>query len=132
VASLRDALRAVSAGAAIAAATATGGPAAGASMAAFLATPAGQRLLDLNIARAEAAEGTTLEAEELMIREALSEINVAQAPASKPKRKGKKNPKLKKALEEANRKLRKQNGELRKGVTQSDVMSLAHKLRKKM
>jgi hypothetical protein len=39
---------------------------------------------------------------------------------------------LKAALKEANRLLRKDNGQLRKGRTQSDVMTLAHKLRKKM
>ena len=50
----------------------------------------------------------------------------------KRKKKGKKNPKLKRALVEANRRLRTANGKLRKGRTQSDVMSLAHKLRKKM
>ena len=41
-------------------------------------------------------------------------------------------PKLKKALRQANAKLRNKNGSLKKGKTQSDVMSLAHKLKKKM
>ena len=45
-------------------------------------------------------------------------------------RKRKKNKRLSKALELANGKLRKQNGELRKGKTQSDVMSMAHRLMK--
>lgn len=56
------------------------------------------------------------------------------------KRKGKKNPKLKRALAEANRRLRTKAkkgsktkyGPLRKGKTQADVMTLAHRLMKKM
>ena len=50
---------------------------------------------------------------------------------SKPKRR-KRNPKLKKALQQANQKLRLKNGSLRKGKTQGDVMRLAHRLMKKM
>jgi hypothetical protein len=57
----------------------------------------------------------------------------ATVAQEKPKkRRSRKNPKLKAALKEANRLLRKDNGQLRKGRTQSDVMTLAHKLRKKM
>ena len=47
-------------------------------------------------------------------------------------RRRKKNPKLKKALEESNKKLRNKNGSLKKGKTQADVMKMAHKLLKKM
>ena len=36
------------------------------------------------------------------------------------------------ALKQANAKLRKKNGQLRKGKTQADVMRLAHRIRKKM
>lgn len=50
----------------------------------------------------------------------------------KPKRRGKKNPKLKKALTMANARLRLKSGKLRKGKTQADVMRLAHRLLKKM
>ena len=39
---------------------------------------------------------------------------------------------MSKALEEANRRMRKQNGQLRKGKTQADIMRLAHRLRRKM
>jgi len=38
--------------------------------------------------------------------------------------------KMSSALEQANNDLRKNNGELRKGVTQADVMRRAHKIRK--
>ncbi len=40
--------------------------------------------------------------------------------------------KMSSALEQANEELRKQNGELRKGVTQADVMRRAHKIRRSM
>jgi hypothetical protein len=135
MASLRDALRAVSAGAAIAAATAAGGPAAGASVAAFLATPAGKRLIDLNIERAEAAQGTTLETEEAILRMGFSEFGQMQQPKPKPRRSRKarsSDKKLSKAFKEANRRMRTKNGSLRKGRSQADVAKLAHRLRKKM
>ena len=56
---------------------------------------------------------------------------LAARDTPKPRRR-KKNPKLKKALQQANAKLRLKNGSLRKGKTQSDVMKMAHKLMKKM
>ncbi len=40
--------------------------------------------------------------------------------------------KMSQALEQANEELRKQNGELRKGVTQADVMTRAHRIRRSM
>lgn len=42
------------------------------------------------------------------------------------------NKKLSAAFKEANRRLRKKNGELRSGKTQADVAKLAHRLKKKM
>jgi len=56
---------------------------------------------------------------------------LAARDTPKPKRR-KRNPKLKKALQEANRKLRLKNGKLRKGKTQGDIMKMAHRLMKKM
>lgn len=47
-------------------------------------------------------------------------------------RRRKKNPKQAKALKLANAKLRNKNGKLKKGKTQSDVMKLAQRLRKRM
>ena len=59
--------------------------------------------------------------------------DVARATPEPPKkRKRKKNPKLKKAVTEANARLRTKSGKLRKGKTQADVMKLAHRLLKKM
>jgi hypothetical protein len=40
--------------------------------------------------------------------------------------------KMSQALEQANNELRKTNGELRKGKTQADVMTRAHKIRRGM
>ena len=42
------------------------------------------------------------------------------------------NRKLSAAFKEANRRLRKKSGQLRKGITQSDVAKLAHRLKKDM
>lgn len=51
--------------------------------------------------------------------------------AKPAKRKGTPNPKLAKALKEANAKARKKNGEFRKGYDQARVMSMAHAMLKK-
>ena len=56
----------------------------------------------------------------------------AELAASTQKKRRKRNPKLKKALQEANKKLRNKNGSLKKGKTQADVMKTAHRLMKKM
>lgn len=141
---MRQVLRTITAGVAVSAATLTGGPAAGASMAAFLATPAGTKLLDLNIDRAASAEGVVLEdlARGGLITtptlgltgEAGPEMVIPLAKA-KPKRSRAAraaDKKLSKAFKEANRRLRLKNGSLRKGKTQADVARLAHRLRKKM
>lgn len=47
-------------------------------------------------------------------------------------RKKRKDPKMTKALKQANARFRKKNGSLRAGATQSKIMSYAHKLRRKM
>lgn len=54
-------------------------------------------------------------------------------PEPQPKkRKRRKNPKLARAVREANNRLRTKSGKLRKGKTQADIMRLAHRLLKKM
>jgi hypothetical protein len=68
------------------------------------------------------SEGATLAARE-------------ESPADKPKprrsKSARKNDKkMSQALAQANEELRKQNGELRKGVTQGDIMTRAHRIRK--
>ena len=58
----------------------------------------------------------------------------APAAADKPKRRSRSaranDKKMSMALEKANADLRKKNGDLRKGVTQSDIMTRAHRIRK--
>ena len=70
------------------------------------------------------SEGATLAARE-------------NSPADKPKRRRsrsarKNDKKMAMALEKANADLRKKNGELKKGVSQRDIMVRAHRLKKKM
>lgn len=70
----------------------------------------------------------------LIASERESEGAQEEAKATKPRRRtrtAKKNDtKMSRALAQANDKLRKNNGELRKGVRQADIMILAHKIRK--
>ena len=137
-------LKSIAASVAVAAATATGGPAAGASLAAFLASPAGQRTMELGIQQSAAANGVVLE--DLargglvtmptlgLTGEAGPEMVI---PLVQPKRKRSRSAraadkKLSRAFKEANRRYRKKNGSLRSGRTQADIAKLAHKLRKKM
>ena len=55
-------------------------------------------------------------------------------PADKPKRRTRaaraNDKKMSQALAQANKELRKQNGDLRKGVSQADIMRRAHKIKK--
>ena len=69
----------------------------------------------------------------------LNGLSIDQASMDQPmpepqpkKRKRRKNPKLAKAVREANNRLRTKSGKLRKGKTQADIMRLAHRLLKKM
>jgi len=55
-----------------------------------------------------------------------------RAKPAKPKRKGTPDPKMSKALQRANEIGRKKNGGYKKGYSQAKIMSLAHKLRRKM
>ena len=61
-----------------------------------------------------------------------TEVSEVSKVSAQPKPRRKKNPKLKRALVEANRRMRLKSGKLRKGKTQADVMRLAHRLLKKM
>ena len=53
-------------------------------------------------------------------------------PKKKKRKKTKTDKNMSKALAQANKELRKKNGQLRKGVTQSDIMRRAHRIRRKM
>lgn len=59
-------------------------------------------------------------------------LGVDVKPQKRARRKTKTDKLMSKALAEANKRYRKQNGMLRKGRTQADIMRLAHRLRKKM
>ena len=145
---VRNFLRAVGTAAAVAGATATGGPVVGAEVAAFLASPVGKRATDAIID--ELAEQRGVKLEDLatgglvmsptlgFTGEAGPEMVVPLGMQMvKPKRKRSRSAraadkKLSKAFKEANRRMRTKSGKLRKGKTQADVARLAHRLRKKM
>ena len=135
----------------MAGATAGGGPAAGTAMAAFLRSPAGQRVVDagldaqmrkLNLEEGEfATGGLVMDPTLALIGEDGPElvIPVSGLPdltTSKTKIKSKlkqaADNKMSKALTMANEQLRTKSGKYRKGVTQKDIMRRAHKLRRKM
>tara|TARA_R110001599_G_scaffold56149_1_gene155394 strand:- start:13 stop:447 length:435 start_codon:yes stop_codon:yes gene_type:complete len=128
----------------IAGATAGGGPAGGATAASFVNSPTGEAAIakavtitlgENNVDSGNFAMGGLVMSPTLaMIGEAGPEMVV---PLVKPKRKRSRSAraadkKLSKAFKEANLKLRKKNGQLKKGKTQADVARMAHRLRKKM
>lgn len=53
-------------------------------------------------------------------------------PRRRSRKKTKTDKSMSKALAQANKELRKKNGQLRSGVTQADIMRRAHRLRRKM
>lgn len=141
---VKQVLKGIATSVAVTAATVTGGPAAGASLAAYLASPIGQRVLDSAID--ESARANNVQLEDLargglvmsptlgLTGEMGPELVI---PLAKPKRKRSRSAraadkKLSKAFKEANRRMRTKSGKLRKGKTQADVARLAHRLRKKM
>jgi len=143
----RTVLKGIASTTAVTAATLTGGPAAGASMAAYLASPPGQRLLDAAIAESARQNNVVLEDLAnggLITRPTLGltgemgpELVIPMTSMMKPKRKRSRSAraadkKLSKAFKEANRRMRTKSGKLRKGKSQGDIARLAHRLRKKM
>ena len=142
----RTVLKTMMTTAAVTAATLTGGPPAGASLAAFLASPAGQKTLDASIDTVAAREGVVIEdlARGGLVTQPTFGFTGEMGPElvlplsmPKPKRPRSRSAraadkKLSKAFKEANARYRLKNGSLRKGRTQADIAKLAHKLRKKM
>jgi hypothetical protein len=140
-------LMSISAVVATAAAGAVGGPLAAAEVAAFLASPPGRKLNGALVDQTAEKRGVVLEDFAKggfvmqptlgLTGEAGPEFVFPLTPTSKPKRKRSRSAraadkKLSKAFKEANKRMRKQNGQLKKGKTQADVAKLAHRLRKKM
>ena len=84
------------------------------------------------------AEVTMSLEEYLALHDALHQKGVimrtpsAKRTNSKPKRVGKKDPKMARALKKANAMGRTKSGKLRKGYTQAKIMEQAHQLRRKM
>lgn len=145
MADARTILKGIATSTAIAAATVTGGPAAGASLAAYLASPPGQRLLDSaiegsaranNVVLEDLARGGLITTPTLgLTGEAGPELVVPMSMMPKKRRSRAAraaDKKLSKAFKEANRRYRTKSGKLRTGRTQADIAKLAHKLRKKM
>ena len=145
--STRTILKTLSANVAVAAATLTGGPAAGASLAAFLATPKGQKLLDFQVENAADASGVVLDDRarggfvmeptlgltgEMGPEFVMPLRGFAQEVKKRSPRARRSDKKLSAAFKEANRRMRTKSGKLRKGKTQGDIARLAHRLRKKM
>ncbi len=128
----------------IAGATAGGGPAGGATATSFVNSPAGEAAIakavsltlgESNVNSGNFAMGGLVMSPTLaMIGEAGPELVV---PLVKPKPKRSRSArasdkKLSKAFKLANEKLRKKNGQLKKGKTQADLARMAQRLRKKM
>ena len=145
MADARTILKGIATSTAIAAATVTGGPAAGASLAAYLASPPGQRLLDSaiegsaranNVVLEDLARGGLITTPTLgLTGEAGPELVVPMSMMPKKRRSRAAraaDKKLSKAFKEANRRYRTKSGKLRPGRPQADIAKLAHKLRKKM
>lgn len=69
-----------------------------------------------------------------LVNQSLMFVEETAAMAAQPKKRSRSaraaDKKMSQALEEANRLLRKTNGDLRKGFTQADVMRRAHKIRR--
>ena len=61
-----------------------------------------------------------------------SRAAILPVPGKRTRKKTKTDKLMSKALEEANKRLRKKNGQLRSGKTQADVMRLAHRIRRRM
>lgn len=144
----RSIIKALATTAAVTAATLTGGPAAGASVAAFLASPPGQKVLDASLEQTARNQGIVIEdlaRGGLVSRPTLGLTGeagpefvfpIGPMPALPKKKRSaaakRSDKKLSRAFREANSKMRLKNGQLRKGRTQADVARLAQKLRKKM
>lgn len=139
-------LKGIATATAVTAATVTGGPVAGASMAAFLASPPGQQILGASIEASARANGVVLEdlaSGGLVTRPTLGLTGEAGPefvmPLSMvmPKKKRsaaakRSDKKLSKAFKLANARYRLKSGQMRSGRTQKDIARLAQKLRKKM
>ena len=95
-----------------------------------MASAEDQAIAAINAAEALALSNIEVLRHQLGIELVAGAERSAVRKVSAATRKGRKN--LSKALKEANARLRKKNGQLKKGKTQTDVMRLAQRLKKKM
>ena len=128
----------------VAGATASGGPIAGASAAGYVNSPIGNAAIEKAVTftvgdsganTANLATGGFVMSPTLaMIGEAGPEmvIPLAKVPRTRSRAARASDKILSSAFKEANARLRKKNGQLKKGKTQADVARMAHRLRKKM
>jgi len=140
--SSRSILKGMASTAAIAAASITGGPIVGAQVAAFLASPPGQRLLDQSLDSIASQHGVVLDdlARGGLVSYPTLGLTGEMGPEmviplqKKPRsRKQKANDKKKsRAWREANAALRNKNGQLKKGRTQKDVAQRANRILRRL
>jgi len=126
--STRSILKGTASAVAIAAASITGGPIVGAQVAAFLATPPGQRLLDQSLDSIALQEGVnidTLDSEPIDVL-----IPKKKKPRSRKQRANDKNKSI--AWKKANSEGRKNNGDFRSGWDMKRIAKRANKLLKKL
>jgi len=140
--SSRSIIKGMASTVAIAAASITGGPIVGAQVAAFLASPPGQALLDGALDRSAESQGVILD--DLargglvsyptlgLTGEAGPELVIPLKKKPRSKKQKNQDKKKSKAWKQANDKLRNNNGQLKKGRTQKDVARLANRILKKL
>ena len=140
--SSRSIIKGMASTVAIAAASITGGPIVGAQVAAFLASPPGQALLDRALDQSAANQGVVLDdlARGGLVSYPTLGLTGEAGPemviplVKKPRsRKQKANDKKKsRAWREANAALRNKNGQLKKGRTQKDVAQRANRILRRL
>ena len=120
-----------------------GGPPAALAMAAFLKTPPGRAIIDNRVentykgaARRRREKGRNSVGRQQIRRSGQFDrqnlLPRFSQPVKRTRKKTKTDKNMSKALRMANERLRKKNGSLRKGASQSQIMKLAHKLLRKM
>jgi hypothetical protein len=126
--STRSILKGTASAVAIAAASITGGPIVGAQVAAFLATPPGQRLLDQSLDSIALQEGVnidTLDSEPI-------DVLIPKKKRTRSKKQKTNDKKKSVAWKKANSAGRKNNGDFRAGWDMKRIAKRANKLLKKL
>ncbi len=134
--SIDGALVALAKAAMIAGATAGGGPAAGAAVAAFVKTPAGDTLARGIVSTTGGSQAEPFAMGGLVTQPTFALVGEAGpeliTPLKKKRRTTKYQKALSKAMRQANELQRKKNGQYKKGKSARTVLKAAHKLARKM